>query len=149
MVLVLPQYDFPGRQQEALNKLQAYIQDNRIRTTGDFFFRYFSNMERAIPEEPCWEVGVPVERGTVSTLPFEIKVIPDQLYVSSNAACEPEQIDWYWKTFALRSQIKGYFINGPPMRILREGALDGTTANEFRHPVRKKIRNPQHLPVFN
>jgi len=148
VALILPMHGFTDQDQEAYQKLQAYLTENNIIPTGDPFYRFYSDPNVFPLDEIIWEVGIAVPKGTGAKSPFEIKYIPEQLVAYSTVECAYEDIDIHWKAFGLLAQSKGYFMTGAPMRFMKNGTFEGICVNEFRHPIRRMRHTSQSLPVF-
>jgi beta-lactamase regulating signal transducer with metallopeptidase domain/effector-binding domain-containing protein len=148
VALVLPMKGSTDHDQEAYQKLQAYLSENNIIPTGDPFYRFFSDPNVFPLDEIIWEVGIAVPKGTGAKLPFEIKYIPEQLVAYSTVKCEYEDIEIHWKAFGLLAQSMGYFMTGAPMRFMKNGKFEGICVNEFRHPIRRMRHTSQTLPIF-
>lgn len=135
--VVLPMQGSYAQHGEAVEKLERYIREKEISTTGDPFGRYFSDASKVTPAEYFWEVGYPIAEGAKVDPPFEIRQIAGSI-VASAVISGPPEVEYPWAPFVMQLLIQGKMPVGPALEIWsgdpEKTGEEGPTV-EMRMPV--------------
>ncbi|MBN2412979.1 GyrI-like domain-containing protein [candidate division KSB1 bacterium] len=114
--LVLPMDGSYAQLPGAVEKLNNYIRQKKIKPAGPQFGRFFTSQTTEIPENYYWEMCCPVEPGTEAEPPFEIQEI-DSNNVVSAVFNGPANYEYPWGAFLVMSVLKGKIPGGPGIEV--------------------------------
>jgi beta-lactamase regulating signal transducer with metallopeptidase domain/DNA gyrase inhibitor GyrI len=136
-VLVLPMQGDARQEDEAVERLRAYIKQIGVNTLDDIYIRYHNSPEWTPTEQLVWDVVVPIEHD------YNVKApMFTEWQQGGRVACvtyQGEHLDIplaFWYSYVLNFTMNGYKVSGLPRKIFRERLADGQWKLELQWPVR-------------
>ncbi len=114
--LILPMDGSYAQLPDALEKINNYIKQKKIKPAGPQFGCFYNSQTRVNPRDYYWEICYPVSPGISAEPPYEIRKIKGGKVVST-VLKGPAHQEQPWGAFIIASIIDGKIPAGPGIEI--------------------------------
>jgi hypothetical protein len=124
--LTLPMHGSYSQFEQAVTRLDEYVQGEGLQVTGDLFGLFWSDAGAIPRSEFEWVLGYPVPSGTQATAPFRIQEFA-AARVSSATFEAGRNVEYPWPAVIMKTVLSGNVPAGPPRVTWHsESGLDTT-----------------------